>query len=52
MVKLVLSVKVSRWLKVYLYTLILLCRILGATPNYRKVNRWIAKGVRFEVAKG
>lgn len=52
MARMVLRVKPTWWLRVYLNTLCFLCLLMGTRPDMGKVARRVDRGVRLEIVKG
>ena len=40
-----IEVSIAWWLFVYLHTLVFLCRLFHAEPNWPRVEYWILKGL-------
>lgn len=40
-----LKVKVSWWVKPYLFMVGFMCRAFNSEPNWEKVNYWLEKGI-------
>jgi len=46
---LVVTVRLAWWLRLYLATLIALCRLLGTEPNPDRLGYWVARGLRVRI---
>ncbi len=51
MARMVLRVKPTWWLIVYLRTLCFLCLLMGTRPDMGKVARWVDRGMKFEIVR-
>lgn len=45
----VITIRLTWWLRLYLVTLAVLCRLLGTEPNPARVSYWVARGLRVRV---
>ena len=46
---LVITVRLTWWLRLYLASLLFLCRLLGTEPNWERFSYWVSRGLRVRV---
>ena len=54
MAKMFLEIRVSVrwWCRLYIFALVVLCKLFDAEPNWTRVNWWLERGMRIDVFNG